>query len=143
MYNKFKRNNQEETMKKNLSTFSYNSHSTCTITPGSRIGLLLSLLITFGFSSKATEEYNLEKAIRYSKYKYEKDKDAYETYLRLYYFRLANGTSQNTATDLYKIINSCISGKYESKDITYLCSSLAIDARAKKLDLKEVQKKKN
>ncbi len=148
-------------MKNNISMYSYPSshkltltqtvcqvadgkclHGNCTKPWYSRgpKGLLLLFLVAFGFTSKAEQESNLEKAIRYSKNHNEKDKNAYEAYLRLYYFRLANGTSQSTATDLYKSIESCFLGQYESEDITHFCSSLAVDAQAKKFDLKELQR---
>ena len=96
-------------------------------------GLLFSLLILLGCISKAEQESNLKKAIRYSKNHNEKDKDAYEAYLKVYFFRLANGTSQNTVIDLDKSIQHCFLGQYESEDIKHLCSSLAADAQAKKL----------
>ena len=97
--------------------------------------LLFLSFITLISMSKAEQESNLEKAIRYSKSSNERDREAYEGYVKLYRFRLANGTSGTIAQDLDKSIRSCFSGYYESKDIKHLCSALAVDAQTKKLDL--------
>ena len=99
--------------------------------------LLFFSFIVMCFHVWGTEqESNLKKAIRYSKNHDEKDKEAYESYLKLYRFRLANGTSGTTAADIQDNINSCFLGQYESTDIKYLCSALAVDAQMKKFDLK-------
>jgi hypothetical protein len=96
----------------------------------------MSMLLFNLFTQPIEQESNLKKAIRYSKTNNPRDRSAYESYVKLYRFRLANGTAGTMLTDLDKSIRNCFSGHYESQDIKHLCLTLAIDARVKKPDSK-------